>query len=259
MSAIWLSALAGIGGTGIGGILAVVLGATSQRFNCWLLSFAGGVMTSIVFFTLVPGAVALTGVYFALLWMILGIVVVMALNYAVDRLTGGEEPTIRLHRTTEELHHESGVVGRQQDMLRSGILMFVALSLHNIPEGIVVGASGSYNMQLGFLMAFIIALHNIPEGMVVAAPLVSAGFRAPQVVAITALSGATELLGGIIGLYLGVLSEHFLSLSLAFAGGAMLYVTFCEILPQSVIMTNNRSSTVVTLVGIVAGMLLAQI
>ena len=47
MSAILLSALAGIGGTGLGGILAVILGATSQQFNCWLLSFAGGVMTSI--------------------------------------------------------------------------------------------------------------------------------------------------------------------------------------------------------------------
>jgi len=259
MYAIMLSALAGIGGTGVGGILAVILGTTSQQFNCWLLSFAGGVMTSIVFFTLVPESISLTGVYFTLLWMALGIVVVMALNYMVDRLTGGEEPTIKIHRTTEELHHESGIIGRQQDMLRYGILMFVAMALHNIPEGIVVGASGSYNMQLGLLMAMIIALHNIPEGMVVAAPLVSAGFSALKVIAITALSGATELIGGIIGLYMGVLSNHFLALSLAFAGGAMLYVTFCEILPQSVIMTKNRGASVVTLVGIAAGMLLAQV
>jgi ZIP family zinc transporter len=216
-------------------------------------------MTSIVFFTLIPESIALTGMSFTLLWISLGIIIVMILNHVVDRLTGGEEPTIKLHRTTEELHHESGIIGRQQDMLRSGILMFVAMALHNIPEGIVVGASGSYDMQLGLVMALIIALHNIPEGMVVAAPLITAGFGSLQIVWITALSGATELLGGFIGIYLGVLSNHFLAMSLAFAGGAMLYVTFCEILPQSVIMTENRSSTVATLGGIIVGMLLAQI
>jgi ZIP family zinc transporter len=191
--------------------------------------------------------------------MTLGIIVVMVLNYVVDRLTGGEEPTIRLHRTTEELHHVSGIIGRQQDMLRSGILMFVAMALHNIPEGIVVGASGSHNIQLGLLMALIIALHNIPEGMVVAAPLVATGFGSLKVISITALSGATELIGGFIGIYLGVVSDNYLALSLAFAGGAMIYVTFCEILPQSVIMTESRSSTQVTLLGIVTGMLLSQI
>jgi ZIP family zinc transporter len=259
MSAILLSALAGIGGTGLGGILAVILGATSQQFNCWLLSFAGGVMTSIVFFTLIPESILLTGVFFTLLWMALGIIIVMALNNIVDRLTGGEEPAIKIHSTTEELYHESGIIGRQQDMLRSGLLMFVAMALHNIPEGIVVGASGSYNIQLGILMAIIIALHNIPEGMVVAAPLVAAGFHPLKIAGITALSGATELLGGAIGLCMGVLSNHFLALSLAFAGGAMLYVTFCEILPQSIIMTKNRGSSAVTLLGIIAGMLLAQI
>ena len=259
MSALLLSALAGIGGTGLGGVFAVLLGSTSQRFNCWLLSFAGGVMISIVFFTLIPESLALTGLPYVLLWMSLGIVVVMILNHIVDRLTGGEEPTIQIHRTTEELHHESGIIGRQQDFLKSGILMFVAMALHNIPEGIVVGASGSYNMQFGILMTIIIAMHNIPEGMVVAAPLVSAGFGSLKVVAITALSGATELIGGVIGMYMGVLSNHFLALSLAFAGGAMLYVTFCEILPQAVIMTESRSTTQITLIGIIAGMLLALI
>ncbi|MCL2046434.1 MAG: ZIP family metal transporter [Oscillospiraceae bacterium] len=258
MYALLLSALAGIGGTGVGGILAIILGKTSQKLNCWLLSFAGGVMTSIVFFTLIPEAVDHSGILYTLLWMSLGIIVVMILNHVVDRLTGGDEPTIKIHRSTEELYHETGVIKQQHDMVKSGILMFVAMALHNIPEGIVVGASGSHDIQLGLLMSVIIALHNMPEGMVVAAPLVTAGFSPLKVIFITSLSGATELLGGIIGISMGALSNQFLALSLAFAGGAMLYVTFCEILPQSIIMTENRSTTFVTLVGIIAGMLLAS-
>ena len=259
MSVLLLCALAGIGGTALGGLLAVVLGATSQKFNCWLLSFAGGVMASIVFFTLIPESMEHAGFVFTLLWMIIGIVVVMVLNYIVDRLTGGEEPTLRIHRTTDELYHTSEMVGHQQGMLKSSILMFVAMALHNVPEGIVVGASGSHNMQFGFVMALIIMLHNIPEGMVIAAPLVAAKFHKLKVILIASLSGATELLGGLVGIYIGGVSDRFLALSLAFAGGAMIYVTFCEILPQSVIMTESRSSTQVTLFGIVAGMLLAQI
>ena len=253
------SALAGIGGTGLGGVLAVALGSTSQKFNCWLLSFAGGVMASVVFFTLIPESIELTGTLLTILWMSLGVVVIMALNYVVDRLTGGEEPIVRLHRTTEELQHVKGFVGKRQDALRSGLLMIFAMALHSIPEGIVVGASGSHDIQLGLIIALIIALHNIPEGMVVAAPLISAGFGARRVILISASLGATQLLGGIIGISMGVLSNYFLALSLAFAGGAMLYVTFCEILPQSVIMTESRSSTYVTLIGIIAGMLLAKI
>ena len=257
MQVLLLSALAGIGGTGLGGVVAVVFGTTSQRFNCWLLSFAGGIMTSIVFFTLIPESVTLTGVMFTLLWIALGIVVIMLLNRLVDLFTKGDEPTIQLHRTTEELLHQQGVI-KYHSIQKSGILMFVAMALHNLPEGIVVGASGSYSNELGLLLALIIALHNIPEGMVVAAPLVTAKLKPMSTILITALSGATELLGGLIGICLGALSNHFLSLSLAFAGGAMLYVTFCEILPQSVIMTESRSSSIVTLGGIIVGLLLAH-
>jgi len=259
MRALMFCALAGIGGTGLGGLITVIIGASSQRFNCWLLSFAGGVMTSIVFFTLIPHSIELTGYAYTIIWLTLGIIILNALNYAVDRLTGGAEPTIRLHRSTEELHHESGIIDNRQDVLRSAILMFFAMALHHIPEGIVVGASGSHDAQLGLLMAIIIAAHNIPEGMVIAAPLVSAGFGSAKTVVTAALAGGTQLLGGIAGIYLSELSDRFLALSFAFAGGAMLYVTFCEILPQSVVTTKSRVSSLVTLGGIIVGMLLSQI
>jgi ZIP family zinc transporter len=104
-----------------------------------------------------------------------------------------------------------------------------------------------------------IAVHNIPEGMAIAAPLLAGGISKWKVVALTSLAGATTLLGGLIGILVGRISDFAIALSLSGAGGAMLYIVFGEIIPQSVIMTRNRTATIVTLFGIIVGLIATQI
>jgi len=77
-----------------------------------------------------------------------------------------------------------------------------------------------------------------------------------KVVFITALSGVPVLIGGLIGILIGSISYTAVALSLAIAGGAMLYVVFGEIIPQSIVMTKSRSATIITLIGIIIGLLL---
>jgi len=254
------SAVAGICGMGLGGLVsAMLLKKPSENVICWLLSFAAGVMVSIVCFGLVPETLELAGPIVCISGLILGIIVIMALNRVVDRITETKKEKLKVHHTHEELYHESRIINNPSKMLRSGILMLIAIALHNVPEGMAIGAGGIHNFRLGLLLALMIALHNIPEGMAIAAPLLVGGVNRRKVVFLTALAGATTLLGGLIGIAIGNISEFAVALSLSVAGGAMLYIVFGEIMPQSIVMLKNRTTSIVTLFGIIVGFIVTQI
>jgi ZIP family zinc transporter len=80
-----------------------------------------------------------------------------------------------------------------------------------------------------------------------------------KAVLLTAVAGSTTLIGGVIGVMFGQLSETAVALALSAAGGAMLYVVFGEIIPQAVVATKSRTVTIVTLAGIIAGLLVTMI
>jgi ZIP family zinc transporter len=223
-----------------------------------MLSFAAGVMTSIVCFGLIPETFKMAGIAISVTGLMLGIVVIMILNRVVDRITETKEENLKVHHTHEELYHGSKFINDRAKMLRSGILMLIAIGLHNVPEGIAIGAGGSHDFRLGALLAIMIALHNSPEGMAIAAPLLAGGINRLRVVLLTALCGATTLLGGLIGILIGNISDFAVALSLSAAGGAMLYIVFGEIIPQSVVMTKNRMASIVTLFGIIVGLIATQ-
>jgi len=238
-----LSAAAGICGTGAGGVLTVMLGRRSAGMLCGLLSFASGVMISVVCFGLIPEAIEISNMPTAISGLILGVVIIMPLNRLVDI-------------AAEKRYRNSGLLLRKA-FLRSGLIMMTAIGLHNIPEGVAIGAGGSRDVQFGILLAVMIALHDIPEGMAIAAPLMAGGISKAKTVLLTVLSGAPTLLGGMFGLWFGNISDAAIALSLSAAGGAMLYVVFGEIIPQSSETGKNRAAAVFALAGIIAGLMIA--
>jgi len=260
MQMILFSAGAGILGMGVGGLLsALLLKKASDKVICWLLSFAAGIMTSIVCFGMLPEAIELSGVAVSIIGLIIGIVIIMLLNKLIDKLTRLNNDSMKIHQTHEELYHQKQVISSPSKMLRSGIIMLTAISLHNIPEGLAIGAGGTYNFSLGALLTIMVTLHNIPEGMAVAAPLLAGGLSRWKAVFWTTLSGAPTVFGAALGIIIGNISSLAISLSLAAAGGAMLYVVFGEIIPQSVVMTKSRFAPLVTLIGILVGLLIAGV
>jgi ZIP family zinc transporter len=95
--------------------------------------------------------------------------------------------------------------------------------------------------------------------MAVAAPLLAGGVRRWKAVLWTTISGAPTVLGGLIGILIGNVSSFAVAISLAAAGGAMLYVVFGEIIPQSVVMTKSRIAPLVTLFGLLVGLLITRV
>ena len=264
--------LAGVAGTGLGGLVGAMLQKDSNRTVSLLLSFAGGVMLSVVCFDLVTEAIATqSGIWVVTGAIALGVAITYFLNYLIDRKTNPEVPHIDANhpRTADDLDelihsdHLEQHYARKDSRLGlfvAGIVMASAIALHNVPEGMTIGAS--YASQQGamgrsaLVLAVIIGLHNIPEGMAVSVPLISGGMAKWKAVLITACSGIPTILGALLGYVLGEIGPLGLTLSLGFASGAMLYVVFGEILPQSILMYHSKLPAFSAITGILAGLLL---
>jgi len=254
MNIILISLLVGAVGMGLGALFTAVLGSRTDRMIGVLLSFAGGVMISIVFLELMPEAIEYSNIAVAIGGLVAGVLLVWLLNYVMDRFSGGNKTIEKLHGNYAEFFHSGDLVARKKSMFRSGLVMLFAIGLHNIPEGLAVGAAGGHDIGLGITLAIIIGLHNIPEGMAVSAPLIAGGVSRVKVVALTFLVGTTTAIGAAAGVLVGGISDVALAASFAIAGGAMLYVVLGEILPQSIVTSKDRVPTAFALVGVVVGM-----
>ncbi len=261
--------LAGVVGTGVGGLVGALLQKDSNRMVSLLLSFAGGVMLSVVCFDLVVEAIE-TGAGLALVVgaVAVGVSITYLLNWLIDRKTNPEVAHIDAnHPKTaddlDELIHSDHLEYHRNDnklsLFVAGIVMACAIALHNVPEGMTIGASYSAgDGALGsaaLLLAVLIGLHNIPEGMAVSVPLIGGGMGKAKAVLITAASGIPTILGALLGYWLGEIGAVGLALSLGLASGAMLYVVFGEILPQSILMYHSKLPAFSAIVGILVGIL----
>ena len=266
------TALAGVGGTGLGGIVGALLQKDSKHTVSLLLSFAGGVMLSVVCFDLVTEAIeTAVGIWHVVGSVAFGVAVTYLLNYLIDRKTNPEVPHIDANhpKTADDLNelihsdHLEQHYARKDSKLGlfvAGMVMAAAIALHNVPEGMTIGASyASGNGVMGgsaLVLAVLIGLHNIPEGMAVSVPLISGGMPKWKAILITAASGIPTVIGALLGYLLGEIGPMGLTWSLGCASGAMLYVVFGEILPQSILMYNSKLPAFSTIVGILAGLVI---
>ena len=266
------TALAGVVGTGLGGLVGALLQKNSNRIVSLLLSFAGGVMLSVVCFDLVTEAVETNvGLLIVVGAIAFGVAVTYFLNFLIDRKTNPEVPHIDENhpKTADDLdelihsdHLEQHYARRdgKLSLFVAGIVMASAIALHTVPEGMTIGASyASDNGIMGtaaLTLAILIGLHNIPEGMAVSVPLISGGMPKWKAVLITASSGIPTILGALLGYALGEIGPIGLTLSLGFASGAMLYVVFGEILPQSILMYHSKLPAFSAIAGILVGVLI---
>ena len=266
------TALAGVGGTGLGGLIGALLQKDSKRTVSLLLSFAGGVMLSVVCFDLVTEAIGTnTGIWTVVGAIAFGVVITYLLNYLIDRKTNPEVPHIDENhpKTADDLdelihsdHLQAHHVRRDSKLglFVAGVVMASAIALHNVPEGMTIGASyASNDGAMGgaaLVLAILIGLHNIPEGMAVSVPLISGGMAKWKAILITACTGIPTILGALLGFWLGEIGPLGLTLSLGFASGAMLYVVFGEILPQSILMYHSKLPAFSAIAGILVGLLI---
>lgn len=229
MGVVWMATVAGIAGTCLGGVIAFLVGRRGESTARMLTVFAGGVMLAIAFFDLIPEAMVIGGLGLTAVGVVGGVIGIGLCSLLLDRLPNG-----------------------------GGLLLLIGIGLHNFPEGLAIGAGGAFDLRLGLVLAVLIMLHDIPEGLAVAVPLLEGGRSRWRVLGLMALCGAPTALGGLVGLWLGQAGRTFTALSLALAGGAMIYMTFCEVLPHA-LQGGRRSAAAVGVAGVLFGLITVQL
>ncbi len=142
---------------------------------------------------------------------------------------------------------------------RSGAVTCAAVTIHNIPEGMAVGVAfaaigGSSAVIPAVMLAFGIGVQNFPEGMCIAFPLRANGCSRFKSFFIGQLSGAVEIVAGVLGAVACTFVSGILPFALAFSAGAMLAVVCSELIPQSF-----ENGKIKATLGVVAGFALMMI
>lgn len=125
----------------------------------------------------------------------------------------------------------SNKINTNKSLYKIGILSFISLLLHNIPEGIAVFMSAYNNIKIGFKMCFSIMCHNIPEGIQISVPLYYSGESRGRVVLLTLISSLAEPMGALLSYVFlkDYFNELFISFILIFVSGLMISLSVNEI------------------------------
>ena len=220
-----------------------------------MLGFAAGVMIAASFWSLLAPAIEMSEQSGVAGWIpaVVGFMLGGGFLYLVDRIL----PHLHLGFPIEEAE------GIKTTWQRS-ILLVLAVTLHNIPEGLAVGVAfgaaglgpGAGSMVGAIALAIGIGLQNFPEGTAVAVPLRREGFSRPRAFFFGQLSGVVEPIAGVVGAAAVLAMRPLLPYALAFAAGAMIYVVVEELIPESQYEQNTHIATFGSMMGFAVMMML---
>lgn len=225
----------------------------SARVQNALLGFAAGVMVAASVWSLIIPAIDMSDGMGKLAWLpaAAGIVLGMLFLLALDSLVP------HMHPTTDNPEGIRSSLGKRQ-------MLMLAVTLHNIPEGMAVGAvvAGAMSNQMGISVAAAMALavgmaiQNIPEGAIISLPLRADGASRRKAFGYGALSGVVEPISAIVMILLFEHISPLLPYLLAFSAGAMLYVVVEELIPETQQGQHSDTGTVAFAIGFVIMMIL---
>ncbi|MCI0996427.1 ZIP family metal transporter [Pseudomonas corrugata] len=221
-----LGGTSGFAATALGAIMAVVLRDISSRTQDIMLGFAAGMMLAASSFSLIlPGIEAARVICGNQL--LAAFVVVLGLGLGVALMIG-------LDRFIPHEHELSGRRGPQAERINRVWLFVLAITLHNLPEGMAIGVSfADGDFKVGLPLTTAIAIQDIPEGLAIAMALRVTGISTLRAALIAVGSGLMEPLGAVIGLGMSSGVAVAYPISLGLAAGAMIFVVSHEVIPET--------------------------
>lgn len=218
-----------------------------------MLGFSAGVMIAASFWSLLQPSIELSlqigknPIIPAASGFILGGVFIRLIDFLLPHLHMGESKAEGLSSS-----------------LKRVILLTLAVTIHNIPEGLAVGVAfgslgveGSSTSLIGaIILAIGIGIQNFPEGAAISLPLRQEGYSNAKSFFIGQISGLVEPIFGVLGAILVIYIKSILPYALSFAAGAMIYVVVEELIPESQNSKNTDIATLGTLAGFVIMMIL---
>ena len=228
-------------------------GAMSDRLQKALLGFAAGVMIAASVWSLLIPAIEMEESSGGIAWLPAVVGFLLGIGFL-----------LLLDTVIPHLHLNSDCPEGQPCGLGKSFMLVLAVTLHNIPEGMAVGVvlagmiegSTVVTAASALALALGIAIQNFPEGAVVSAPLVSSGLSRRRAFLYGAASGVVEPIGAIATILLTAFVTPILPYILSFAAGAMIYVVVEELIPESQSGTHSNIGTIGAALGFALMMLL---
>ncbi|MCX4323605.1 MAG: ZIP family metal transporter [Lachnospiraceae bacterium] len=240
-------------GTTLGSAMVFFMRGMHKEIERLLLGFASGVMIAASVWSLLIPAIDMAGEMGQVAWV-----------PAAGGFLGGMAFLLVLDSLIPHLHLESTEPEGVESSLKKTTMLVLAVTLHNIPEGMSVGVTfagaligdAGITMAGAFALAVGIAIQNFPEGAIISMPLRSEGVSKTRSFAYGALSGIVEPIGAFITILLAEQIVSALPVFLAFAAGAMIYVVVEELIPEAQSGAHSNIGTVGVAVGFVIMMIL---
>lgn len=246
--ALGLTLFAGLS-TGIGSAMAFFARKTNTKFLSTSLGFSAGVMVYVSFVEIFPQAHDLlikSGTKLPELITVIAFFVGIALIYAIDMLIPNAENPHEM-RSVEDMGGQ-----KEKQLKRMGVMMALAIGIHNFPEGMATFTSALVSPDIAIPIAIAIAIHNIPEGIAVSVPIYYATGSRKKAFWLSLTSGMAEPIGGLIGYFvlMPFVSDFTLGLLMAAVAGIMVFISVDELLPGAEKYGEHHFS----IAGFVAGM-----
>ena len=213
----------------------------SNKFLSFILSFASGLMMSVVCFDLIPEALEISNIIVTITGIFIGITLMIFCDFLVEN---------KFNRKKSE---------KTNNLLKTGIVVSIGLAIHNFPEGLAIGCGFDASTKLGIGLAIAICLHDIPEGISMAVPMKNGGMAIWKVLFYVILSGVTTGIGAFFGAIIGNISQYVIAISLSFAAGAMLYIVSSELIPESNKLYSGRVGSLGNVLGFIIGIFATRI
>lgn len=204
--------------TSLGSLVAIFAGDLPEWGIDVSLSFAAGVMIVASFTSLILPAIDRSSSFAV---PAVGILFGILLIHVTDRLVPHEH-LVKGYEGPKEL----------KKTLKKIWLIVFAVMIHNLPEGLAIGTSIVFDLKLGLVTAIAISIQDIPEGAIVSLPLAALRRKRLQPILLGIVSGVAEMIMAVIGAYFFYIFGSLLPYGLSLAGGAMLYVTIKEMIPE---------------------------
>jgi ZIP family zinc transporter len=214
----------------------------SDKFLDASMGFAAGVMLAATFFGLISPAIRIGGIWKTAWGILLGTLFL-----------------IFMERVVPHVHRVAGVKGLPSHLSKIS-LFILAMTIHNFPEGLSVGVGFAQgNIAAGLILATGIGMQNIIEGLATAVSLLRNKNKMLRAFLIASFTCVVEPIGGFLGISIVSLGKFLIPYGLAFAAGAMLFVTSGEIIPETHSRGNAREATIGLILGFIVMMLLEHI
>lgn len=236
----------------LGAFLVFIFPVINRRTLDFLLGLSGGIMLAASIWSLLIPSVEISNSLKLPGWVIGGASFILGglMIKAIDSLL-------------PHVHIGSDNIEGVPSKFRRVTLLYLAMTLHHVPEGFAVGvalgAMGLMPDYSGIPVAIGIGIQNIPEGLALAVAMLAYGISKIKSFTYSVLSGFSEVVGGITGLFLIVIFPQILSILLGLAAGAMFFVILEEVIPESQLSGNTDISTIGAMVGFIIMMTLDTI